>query len=146
MAALTVHFTGLGAAAGTAMAAFAAHFSDFGAGAGAAMAAFVIPFTDFALEAGTPAMHASGTPLAFFTDVGARARTAMADFGTPVNFAGTWAAEAAEAAVMPPRAVPAMAAKVAAVQIMTLRRMGSSFRSSGCADVDHCGQPVLKAG
>ena len=67
----------------------------------------------------------------------------VAEFGDPVNVVGAPVAAEAEPAVMPPRA--AMVVRVAAVQIMTLR-MGSSFRSFGCADADHCGRPLLKEG
>jgi hypothetical protein len=107
--------------------AFAAFFAYDRAGAEAALMA-----------------HTWAGPAPVATCIGGEAETAMAAFGDPVNVVGAPVAAEAEPAVMPPRA--AMAVRVAAVQIMTLRRMGSSSRSFGCADADHCGQPLLKGG
>jgi hypothetical protein len=88
--------------------------------------------------------HARAGPVPVATYIGGEAETAVAPFGDPVDVVGAPVAAEAEPAVMPPRA--AMAVRVAAVQIMTLRRIGSSFRSAGCADADHCGRPLLNAG
>ena len=88
--------------------------------------------------------HTRAGPVPVATYIEGEAETAVAEFGDPVNVVGAPVAAEAEPAVMPPRA--AMAVRVAAVQIMTLRRMGSSFRSFGCADADHCGRPLLKEG
>ena len=88
--------------------------------------------------------HTWAGPAPVATCIGGEAEIAVAAFGDPVNVVGAPVAAEAEPAVMPPRA--AMAVRVAAVQIMTLRRMGSSSRSFGCADADHCGRPLLKEG
>lgn len=88
--------------------------------------------------------HTREGPVPVATYVGPEAETAVAEFGDPVNVVGAPVAAEAEPAVMPPRA--AMVVRVAAVQIMTLRRMSSSSRSFGSADADHCGRPLLKEG
>jgi hypothetical protein len=69
--------------------------------------------------------HARAGPVPVATYIEGEAETAMAPFGDPVNVVGAPVAAEAEPAVMPPRA--AMAVRVAAVQIMTLRRMGFFF-------------------
>ena len=117
----------LRAGAGTAMPPSTAFFACDRAGAEAALMA-----------------HTWAGPAPVATCIGGEAEIAVAAFGDPVNVVGAPVAAEAEPAVMPPRA--AMAVRVAAVQIMTLRRMGSSSRSFGCADADHCGRPLLKEG
>ena len=69
--------------------------------------------------------HTRAGPVPVVTYIGGEAETAAAEFGDPVNVVGAPVAAEAEPAVMPPRA--AIVVRVAAVQIMTLRRMGSSF-------------------
>jgi hypothetical protein len=66
--------------------------------------------------------HTRAGPSPVATYIGGEAETAVAAFGDPVNVVGAPVAAEAEPAVMPPRA--AMVVRVAAVQIMTLRRMG----------------------